>query len=177
MRALGGQPGEPIVTTDAEPQRIQLVTLIQVTDAHFRAVAKTVFHYALKMFSDLTGKEREFDTIKSFIWDGGDVRRFVRQRRPEEVITNLRRGEKWSRWMHILGVERSYQRIVGWFQPFAGPRTLAPLYEVYIGMDPSRIAFRREQKAHQFVILDPRREGAPIGVMEDLQPANYIRPI
>jgi hypothetical protein len=102
----------------------------------------------LKMFPDLTGKEREFDAIKRFIWDGGDVGRFVQQRwRPEDVITNLRRGAGWSHWMHILMVERTYQRIIGWFQPFAGPRTLAPLYAVDIGMDPARIVARREQGA------------------------------
>jgi hypothetical protein len=79
--------------------------------------------------------------------------------------------------MHILMVERTYQRIIGWFQLFAGPRTLAPLYAVDIGMEPARIVARREQRAHQFVILDPRRERGPIGVMEGMQPANYIRPV
>jgi hypothetical protein len=175
MRAFGGELASGWATTQFTPQRLQLVVLMKVTSTHFRAVAKIVFHYALKIFQDFTGKEREFDPIKGFIWDGGDVDRFVRQRRADQVIQNWRRGQGPTHWMHILAVERTYDRIVGWFQPFVGPRSLLPLYEVSIGMDPSRIARRREQKAHQFVILDPRAASGEVGVMEDLQPANYIR--
>jgi hypothetical protein len=176
MRSFGGDLTDGWATTQLTPQRLQLVVEMRVTGAHFRAVAKIVFHYLLKMFRDLTGQEREFDQIKGFIWSGGDIDRFVRQRRPEQVILNWRR-ERPTHWMHILGAERTYDRIVGWFQPFAGPQSLPPIYEVTIGMDPSRIVRRREQKAHQFVVLDPAAADGIVGEMEDLQPANYVRPL
>jgi hypothetical protein len=39
--------GDPDITTHAEPRRIRVATCIHVTDARFRAGAKTVFHYTL----------------------------------------------------------------------------------------------------------------------------------
>jgi hypothetical protein len=177
MRAFGGDltSGE-WATTQLTPQRLPLVVDVAVTSAHFRAVAKIVFHYALKMFPDLTGQERQFDPIKDFIWNGGDIDRFVRQRRPEDVILNYRQHGP-THWMHVLGSERTYDRITGWFQPFTGPQLLPPIYEVRLGMDPSRIVRRREQTLHQFVIVDATAPAGIVGVMEDGQPANYIRPL
>lgn len=176
LKSVGGIPPGAWATTTFQPQRIQLVVNVRVTSAHFRAIAKIAFHYTLKMFPDLVGKEREFDASREFIWAGGDIDRFVRQRPPETVLENWRRGQRPSHWMHILVVERRYERINAYVQLFAGPRSLPPLYEVGLGIDPSRIARRREWRAHQFVILDPRPGRGPVGVMEDLQPANYIAP-
>jgi hypothetical protein len=79
--------------------------------------------------------------------------------------------------MHILAVERTYDAIVAHAQFFAGPRSLPPPYQVWIGRDPSRIVSRREWRAHQFVILDPTASSGVVGVMEDLQPDHYIRSV
>jgi hypothetical protein len=176
MLVFGGELTGRWATTEVVPQRLPLVVEMRATPAHFRAVAKIVFHYVLKIFPDLTGQEREFDPIKGFIWNGGDIDRFVRQRRAEEVVLNYRQHEP-TRWMHVLGSERTYDHIVGWFQPFTGPQLLPPIYEVRLGIDPSRIIRRREQTLHQFVILDSSAPGGIVGIMEDGQPANYIRPL
>lgn len=125
------------------------------------------------MFADLTGMESEFASIKEFIWTGGDINRFVRQRR-DQFLVNFRRGMRPTRWMHILAVERAYDAMVGYAQFFAGPQFLPPPYEIRIARDPARIMRRVERRAHEFVILDPAPASGPVGVMEDAQPAQFI---
>jgi hypothetical protein len=155
--------------TEFPPQKIALVAEVTVSPAHFRAVAKIGFHYALKMFPDLTGTEREFDAIKDFIWAGGDVARFVRQR-ADQFVRNFER-ERPTRWMHILAVERTHDAILAHAQFFAGPGILPPPYLIRIGPDPARIMRRRESRAHQFVIVDP---AAGTGEMIDAEPPQLI---
>jgi hypothetical protein len=79
---------------------------MSVTEAHFRAVAKIAFHYALSTFRDLTGAEPEFVPIRNFIWAGGNADGFVRQRR-DQFVANFRR-ERPTHWMLILAITRSY---------------------------------------------------------------------
>lgn len=146
-----------------------------MTQAYFRAVAKIAFHYALKIFPDLTGLEPEFSPIKKFIWEGGEIEQFVRQTKGQ-FVENFQHGYRPTQWMHILAVERTYQRIFAHAQFFAGPQSLPPPYKISIGRNPSRIVSRPEQRAHQFVILDPTTNSGIVGVMEDAQPAQYIRP-
>ncbi len=152
-------------------QKIALVAEVTVSPAHFRAVAKIAFHYALKMFPDLTGMEAEFAAIKDFIWTGGDVDQFIRQR-PDQFVANFRRMRP-THWMHILAVERTYDVILAHAQFFAGPGIVPPPYLVRIGRDPAKIIRRRESRAHQFVILDP---AGGTGEMVDAEPLQYIRP-
>jgi hypothetical protein len=154
------------------PQRRAFVITVSVTEAHFRAVAKIAFHYALKMFPDLTGMEREFEPIKQYIWSGGD-NRFVRQRM-NQFVANFRRGERPIYWMHLLAVVRTYEQITAYAQFFAGPRSLPPPYEVLVGKNPARIASRTERRAHQFVILEPAAPTGIVGRMEDGNPAHLI---
>lgn len=175
LRAVGGVPPGNWVTTVFTPQKIQLVVNLKVTQAYFRAVAKIAFHYALKQFPDLTGLEPDFTPIKEFIWAGGDGDRFVRQK-SDQFFDNFRRGYQPSHWMHILAVERTYSNIIAHAQFFAGPHSLPPPYQVWIGRNPSRIDRGRELRAHQFVILDPTASSGAVGVMEDAQPAQYIKP-
>jgi hypothetical protein len=175
VRAVGGLPPGNWATTSFTPQKIQLVVNLSVTEAYFRAVAKIAFHYTLKMFPGLTGLEHEFRQIKEFIWSGGHADRFVRQNNGQ-FVENFRRGYRPTHWMHILAVERSYERIVVFAQFFVGPQSLPPPYTVSVGRDPSKIFSRPEQRAHQFVILDPTGSSGVVGVMEDAQPAHYIRP-
>jgi len=156
--------------TEFPAQKIPLIAEVTVSPAHFRAVAKIGFHYALKMFPDLTGMEREFDAIKDFIWAGGGVALFVKQR-SDQFVKNFER-ERPMRWMHILAVERSYDAILAHAQFFAGPCIVPPPYVIRIGRDPARIMRRRESRAHQFVILDP---AAGMGEMVDADPLQLIR--
>ena len=155
--------------TQFPPQKIALVAEVTVSPAHFRAVAKIGFHYALKMFPDLTGLESEFVPIKDFIWAGGNVAQFVQQR-ADQFVRNFKRMRP-TKWMHILAVERTYNIILAHAQFFAGPGILPPPYIIRIGRNPAKIVSRRVVHAHQFVILDP---AARAGEMVNAEPAELI---
>jgi hypothetical protein len=176
LTELGYSVPDDWAVTKYPVQKIPLVAQVQVSPKHFRAVAKIAFHYTLKMFPELTGLEREFDDIKEFIWSGGDVERFVRQR-ADQFVQNFGRMRP-TKWMHILGVERTYNAIVAHAQFFAGPEILPPPYLIRIGRNPARIDRGREVRAHMFVILDPgasiHSPAASIGRMENAEPAQLI---
>jgi hypothetical protein len=176
LKAVGGVSSGDWATTSFTPQKIQLVVDIKVTEAHFRAVAKIAFHYTLKVFPDLTGMEHDFEPIKEYIWVGSNARRFVKQN-PRQFVHNFLRGYRPTHWMHILAVERTYDSIVAHAQFFAGPHSLPPPYKIWIGRNPSRIDHGRELRAHQFVILNPTTSSGTVGIMEEAQPAQYVRPL
>jgi hypothetical protein len=132
-------------------------------------VAKIGFHYALKMFPDLTGAEAEFGPIKDFILAGDDVAQFVQQR-ADQFVKNFER-ERPTQWMHILAVERTYDLILAHAQFFAGPGIVPPPYAIRIGRNPARIDPPREARAHQFVILD---QAGGTGEMVNAEPAQSI---
>jgi hypothetical protein len=169
LRSLGYTVPANWEVTEFPAQKIALVAEVTVSPAHFRAVAKIAFHYALKMFPDLTGMEAEFAAIKDFIWAGGDVAQFVQQR-ADQFVRNFARMRP-TKWMHILAVERTHDVILAHAQFFAGPNSLPPPYVIRIGRDPARIVSRRVVRAHQFVILDP---ATGTGEMVDAEPAELI---
>jgi hypothetical protein len=171
-RAVGGTPGSLQAQT-GPPERIPLTATVRVTPVYFQAVAKIAFHYALKMFPDLTGREAEFTQIKDFILQGGNIDRFVIQR-PDQWLVNLRRGDRPTHWMHVLAVERARGGLTAFAQFFAGPPVLPPGYEIRLGSDPSRIVRLPERRGHYFVITDPAAPEGPVGKMEDAQPAHLI---
>ena len=117
VRSLGYTVPDDWSVTEFSPRKMSLVAEVRVSPAHFRAVAKIGFHYALKMFPDLTGMEAEFAPIKDFIWAGGDVTQFVQQR-ADQFVRNFR-SMRPTNWMHILSVERSYEVIRAQVQFFA----------------------------------------------------------
>ncbi len=173
LKALNyGGKAEWITTNIPQGTSIEIATTVTVSTPYFRAIAKVVFHYALAMFPDLTGNETEFAPIKEFIWQGQDLRqaRVIVTELHHQVFSNFQRMRP-STWMHILAVERSYSGIIGYAQFFAGPRCLPYPYKVMIGRSPDRIVGRVERRAHQFVISEPE------GIMEDLNPANYVIPV
>jgi hypothetical protein len=170
LQTLGYTVPTNWAVTSFPAQKIQLIAEVTVSPAHFRAVAKIGFHYALKMFPNLTGMEREFDAIKDFIWaGGGDEASFVKQR-SDQFVKNFERARP-TKWMHILAVERAYDAILAHAQFFAGPDSLPPPYLIRTGRDPARIMRVKEAHAHQFVILDPP---AGTGEMVDAAPAQLI---
>ncbi len=162
--------------TNWQPQRIPLQVTVQVTDKYFRAVAKIGFHYTLKQFPDLVGNEPEFKLLRQFIRSGGDESPFVRERR-DQFVVNFRLGLWPTRWMHILTVERTTNQIISRCQFFAGPHSLPPGYEVFIGHNPARIARPTEKCAHGFVYLDEETTEGYDGIMENLQPAQRVHPV
>jgi len=170
LQKLGYPTPADWAITEFPAQKIALVAEVAVSSAHFRAVAKIGFHYALKMFPDLTGLEAEFAPIKDFIWAGnGEVAQFVQQR-SDQFLRNFK-GARPTKWMHILAVERTYDVILAHAQFFAGPGIVPPPYVIRIGRNPARIVSRREVRGHQFVMLDPE---AGTGEMVDAEPAQFI---
>ncbi len=162
--------------TNWQTQRIPLRVIVQVTDKHFRAIAKIGFHYTLKQFPDLAGNEPEFRLLREFIRCGGNESGFVTQRK-DQFVVNFLRGERPKYWMHILSAERTADRIISLCQFFAGPHCLPPSYEVSIGRDPARIARPRESRAHHFVYLGEESPEGYDGVMADFQPVQRVTPV
>lgn len=177
IQGLSGRLAEGWTPPVGEPQQIPLNARVNVTSAYFRAIAKIVFHYALAMFPNITGLEREFGDIKTFIWSGGvaDVDRFVQQR-PDQFVEQFRQGFRPTHWSHILAVKREPGQLTGYAQFFAGPAFLPPGYEVKLGGNPARIISRPFWRAHQFVILNPAASSGPVGRMEDCEPVQNIWP-
>lgn len=151
---------------------IALNTLVQVGKPFFRAVAKIVFHYALKVFPDLDGSAPEFQAIREYVRHGaGDG--FVREL-PQQIIGNFHVGERPVSWSHILFVERDYFGVGGYAQFFVGPESLPFPLQIRIGGNPSRLALPRERQAHGYVIETVDGGGRPHGRVEDLHPATHI---
>jgi hypothetical protein len=168
-QTFGAVPPGQWVTTECEPQRLDLVVQIAVTERYFRAIAKIAFHYTLKMLPDLTGVEPEFDGIKEFIWNGGERNQFVVERR-RQFIGNFHAGMGPTHWMHVLSVERSHERIVAQAQFFLGPQHLPFPFEVSVGRNPRRVYMPSELLAHMFVYQGQDAPAGVDGVMEDARP-------
>jgi hypothetical protein len=129
-----------------------------------RFMAKIAFHYTLRMFSDLTGREHEFRSVRKFIWEGGD-NHFVEPDYPNPV----RPPKVWS---HFLTVARSYEKIVATVHLFVPPlavmRAIPPQFRVRVGIDPSRVVRPVERRAHQFAMSRLGTLSGPIGEVVDL---------
>lgn len=76
--------------------------------------------------------------------------------------------------MHLLTVERAYERVLACVQLFAGPAGLPFPYWIDVGTDPARIAAPRERRAHIFA-LEPVDGFA--GLMEEAGINNRITPV
>jgi len=156
----------------SEGEKVEITTTVQVTTAYFRAIAKIVFHYALYVFPDLTGHEREFEGVKNFIFNGSDLRdvdNFVVEQR-NQFVANFK-NMRPTQWSHFLAVERSYHGLIGFAQFFAGPNCLPFPYKVLLGRSPDRVRIQPEQKCHQFVIDEPE------GEVVDMEDLNYVSPV
>jgi hypothetical protein len=165
---VGGWQQTPALAGD----QIALTTVVQVGQPFFRAVAKIVFHYALKVFPDLDGAHASFQPIRNYIRQGmGDG--FVREL-PGQVVGNFRWGERPRQWSHLLYVERNYAWVVGYAQFFLGPESLPFPLEVRIGGNPARIMTPTRRRGHGFVIGTIQGGGRPHGAVEDLQIAERV---
>jgi hypothetical protein len=152
---------------------IDIRTVVQVGAPFFRAAAKVLFHYSLKVFPDLDGAAPAYSPLRRFIRDGeGDG--FVTEMR-QQVVENFRRGYRPTQWCHILLVERNYTRIFGYVQFFVSPESLPFPLRVDIGPNPSRIVQRPERRAHMFLMETVAGGGTPHGTVVDLNPAELLR--
>ena len=139
--------------------KMRFVSTITVNSTYFRAIAKIVFHYFLKHFTQFTGFEKEFEGIKEFIMKGNGSDRFVKEV-PGSFVYGLGYGVTTDRWGHLLAVDKTEKSIRAMLHFFVGPG-IAPsrYYEVYIGNNPQRIIYP-QAIGHQFVYFDePDRQG------------------
>lgn len=147
----------------------QFVATFTVNDKYFRAIAKIGFHYFLKHFKQVTGFEKEFEGIKDFIMNGGNVDKWVRQM-SNQFVDDFKKGLTTDKYLHILAIEKDRQRIVAKLQFFVGPKLLPRPYEVFIGRNPERIDYP-ETISHQFVYFDSPDSEGYCGIM---QPVHVI---
>jgi hypothetical protein len=125
MQALGGPPTEKWEPLDVPPQQVRLSVTVTMAEPYFRVVAKVAFHYTLKIFPELTGREREFNRVRNYIWSGvgGGLDRPVKPM-DRQFWGSFRRGERPKCWTHLLTVERAHDGLTACVQLFAGPEVL-----------------------------------------------------
>jgi hypothetical protein len=96
------------------------VATIAVTDRYFRAIAKCVFHYFLSVFSEASGAESQFESIRNFIINGGNRNDFVRHLRMP-LIRYPAANARPSSYAHLIVVTWEAGRVGGQCQFFLGP--------------------------------------------------------
>lgn len=162
------------MVTQPEVKKRQLaVATFEVTDRHFRAIAKVAFHYCLAEFPHLTGREPEFHGIKHYIIQGGDEEKWVTQVRGQ-IVDDFRGNMVPERYCHILALQKDYQRIIAKIQFFAGPRGVPEhYYQVFLGKNPERI-WCPESRGHQLVY---HNEPDPEGYWGRMDPLHTIKMI
>jgi hypothetical protein len=146
-----------------------------VTDRFFRCLAKIGFHHLLQRMPQFTGHEEEFRDIRKFIVEEGPLdrcNRFV-SLRPVQLILALQQGARLNRWGHLVAAHADYLKLTASVQLFVGPECLAPIYEISIGRNPSRVAYTQDEGS--FFFYYPQEERADYdGEVEHLQCAVSI---
>jgi len=142
---------------------------------YFRGIAKVAFNYFLQQDSSINGDEPAFDAIRSFIKDGGNIDRFVRQ--TSDVLVDVPPGMWFSQYGHILSVARVDGHIRAWVAFIVGPQFPGNKYYVEIGRHPSRILLPRPQlHGHYYHYFEEPTSGHTGGI-ECLTPGKIILPI
>jgi hypothetical protein len=121
------------------PARIKFT----VTSRYFRCLAKIGFHYFLTKSTLFRGDETQFEDIRDFIINEGDVdkcRSFVTYNQ-QPLAWQLRNGMRLSAWGHILCAETDYMEFRAKVQLFAGPEAQPNVYTIRLGRNPSRIIY------------------------------------
>jgi hypothetical protein len=172
FREIGGATPQQWEQFDAPEGRVQVEATVVTAERYLRGIAKLGFHFTLAMFPQLTGHEREFDGVRSYIWagEGGGRGRPVTPLR-RQFAAEFTRGQRPRCWMHILVAERAYDRATALVQLFAGPGGLPFPYLVDLGVDPMRVATPRERVVRIFT-MEP--VNGYNGVIEEPQVTNRI---
>ncbi len=85
-------------------------TTVQLSPLYYRAIAKIGFHFLLNSCTSLSGREGEFDPLKSFIISGaGNSDQFIKRTNVPKAFT-FKRVEH-APWMHIIGCIQSASTI------------------------------------------------------------------
>lgn len=114
------------------------------TDHYFRAIAKVAFHYYLVHSRRGTrGDEPEFDPIRRFILEGGNVDSFFPDDLTRFVVPfgELRAGCALlpSTWCHTLAADESSEDVVAYVHLFAGPEAVRKGRHIRLGRVPGSI--------------------------------------
>jgi hypothetical protein len=113
IETLGGPPD-----LSNYPAELPAAALIQLSPEYHRAIAKIAFHFFLWCsFPGITGFEPEFDSIKRFIWQGGDPN--------NRVLSNAGPFERDqigddATYAHILSAGVDHNEVAATVQLFAG---------------------------------------------------------
>ena len=143
-----------------------------LTDRYFRAIAKIGFHYFLTQFSDYTGHEPMFSTVRRFIREGGGgVRRaneFIGMReRPilGELLDAGARPDGW--WAHVVCTELKANECLAHVQMFLSKDYPAPIYTIKLaGGSP---VTRSQGAGHMYTYYSDGRRGKYSGEAVSLE--------
>lgn len=158
--------------------RIPLVVTSEISMKHYQAVAKIAFHYTLKQFPYLTGRELEFQQIRDAILTGKDVTSLVKIDWSQRSLVNFPPSMGPKYWMHVITVTRTTDQILAHCQFFLGPQHRhPPIYDVLIGRSAARIHRPAEECGHAFIYVEDPAYPNYDGVMDPLQSAQYVKPV
>ncbi len=147
----------------------EVVSTFEVTDKNFRSIAKIGFHYFLQHFDHYTGHEKEFDGIKNFILNGGDIEEWVTQY-PNSFVEDFK-GETIiapDRIGHFFVAEDNGKYIFVKLVFFVGPKGFRNMhYEVRIGKAPGLI-ITKKNVAHQILYFKQKDDEGYIGEMKKM---------
>ena len=132
----GTKRSEPLIPQAGD--RVEAEMRAAISIPYLRAIAKIAFHYVLAHFP-FTGFEFQFDDIKRFIFSGDQHERFVRSMQ-EPFIEQLKDPRAVvNRWCHLLSAQYDYNSVEARMQFFAGPQAQPLVWQVKVGLSPSRV--------------------------------------
>src|SRR2546425_1124256 len=106
-------------------------SIVELTPIYYRSIAKIAFHFLLQHSSSFTGRESQFDLLKSFIISGvGSREQFLKQTESPRAFKFSR--VKDSRWMHIMAYSLGRSAVTIDITLFAGVFDPTTAWEVVI---------------------------------------------
>ncbi len=142
----------------------------EYTEKYFQGIAKIAFHYFLQYFGRYNGHEKEFDGIKNFILNGGDVEDWV-IRREGSFIEDFKGPLIISPdvYGHFIIAEDTGEDIFVKLMFFAGPKGISNRHhEVRISNKQSLIYRPRKSIEHQILYFNEKDSEGNIGEMKKL---------
>ncbi len=142
----------------------------EYTEKYFQGIAKIAFHYFLQYFERYDGHEKEFDGIKNFILNGGNVKDWV-IRHDSSYIEAFKGPLIISPdvYGHFIVAEDNGEYISVKLMFFAGPKGINNMHhEVRISNKHSLIYRPRKSIGHQILYFNEKDCDGNIGEMKKL---------
>ncbi|MHC4698579.1 MAG: hypothetical protein ACYTFA_17750 [Planctomycetota bacterium] len=164
---------DPQASTAAGVHTVKGRTTCTFTDHYFRAIAKIAFHYYLSHSKRGTrGDEPQFDPIRRFILEGGDVDSFFPADFTRFAVPFgiLRGGGALlpTTWCHMLAADESSDTAVAYVCLFAGPELIRAGYHVLLGCLPGSIVVPGSVWGHVYQYGNDESEGRYAGQVRAL---------